>query len=226
MFGTAPPRLTPRDREPSLRNVRLLLVDDDADTREALAAVLASYESEVKVAASVADALATLRAWQPDVLISDVSLPGEDGYALIRQVRALGGRAGGRIPAVALTGNVLSEDRVRLLSAGFQMHVAKPVDVSELVHVIACLAANVTVPLVTAAASALPIADAPLPAPDAASPAHDLRQPLFAMRLWLNLLESEVATTLSSEGRAHLAQLRASIAAMDAIISRKLGPKS
>jgi len=218
MYGVPRPTFEPQPA--TLKNVRLLLVDDDADTREALAAVLSKYHSEVRVAGCAADALATLQAWRPDVLVSDVSLPGEDGYALIGRVRALGPDAGGGTPAIALTGHARRDDRVRLISAGFQVYLTKPVDCSELVQMVASLAGCGDAGLVASTAPLAAVATAPSTPAAREALVHDLRQPLFAMRLWLNLLESEIGQTVSAEGRAHIAQLRASIAAMDAMIRR------
>ena len=222
MYGAPRPAFEPQSA--TLKNVRLLLVEDDADTREALAAVLSKYRGEVRVADCAADALAILQAWRPDVLVSDVSLPGDDGYALIGWVRALGPDAGGGTPAIAITGHSHREDRVRLIAAGFQVYLTKPVDCSELVQMVASLAGCGDADLVATTAPAHPLAAVPS---GEASPAgltgHDLRQPLFAMRLWLNLLESEIGKTVTAEGRAHIAQLRASIAAMDAMIRLHVG---
>jgi hypothetical protein len=85
-------------------------------------------------------ALAAVREWRPDVLVSDVAMPGEDGYWLIERVRALGADEGGATPAVALTAYVRMEDRLRVLSAGFDLYVPKPVDPAELRDVVARLA--------------------------------------------------------------------------------------
>ncbi len=120
--------------------VRVLVVDDEADARELLQAVLAQCGAEVRAVGSVQAAMEELRQWRPDVLISDIGMPGEDGYQLIRQVRALSHKEGGSIPAAALTAYARSEDRLRALKAGFQTHVAKPVEPAELVAVVASLA--------------------------------------------------------------------------------------
>ena len=84
--------------------------------------------------------MAMIRSQAPDVLVSDIGMPQEDGYALIRQVRALGTEAGGDVPAVALTAYARAEDRVKAIRAGFQMHVAKPVEGAELLAMVASLA--------------------------------------------------------------------------------------
>ena len=127
----------------SLTGVRVLLVDDEADARELLTAVLERAGAEVCAAASVAQALevfAVTSQWRPDVLVSDIGMPGEDGYSLIRKVRALEPERAGEVPAAALTAYARAEDRLRALSAGYQMHVAKPVEPDELVLVVARLA--------------------------------------------------------------------------------------
>jgi PAS domain S-box-containing protein len=127
---------------PSLEGLRVLLVDDDIDTLEALAAVLTQAGAEVRTASSVAQAFEVLASgWQPVVIASDLGMPGEDGYALIRRLRELPAERGGRIPAVALTAYARVEDRLKVLSAGFQMHVPKPIEPAELAAVVASAAA-------------------------------------------------------------------------------------
>ncbi len=123
-----------------LDGLKVLVVDDEADTRELLRVMLGQCGAEVIAAGSAGEALALLRQAQPDVLISDIGMPGEDGYELIRQVRALAAKRGGKVPAVALTAYARAEDRLQVLKAGYQMHVAKPVELSELVAIIASLA--------------------------------------------------------------------------------------
>jgi CheY-like chemotaxis protein len=123
-----------------LSGVRVLVVDDEADARELLRVVLEKSGAELKLAGSVPDALALFKEWKPDVLVSDIGMPGEDGYALIRRVRSLPHNDGGSIPAAALTAYATSEDRLRALISGFQIHVSKPVDPLELVAVVASLA--------------------------------------------------------------------------------------
>jgi PAS domain S-box-containing protein len=124
---------------PSLAGVRVLLVDDDADGRELVTRMLALSGAEVCTAGSTAEALAALDEWRPDVLISDIGMPGEDGYVLIKKLRALPAERGGRIPALALTAYAGLQDRLRALSAGYQSHVPKPVEQAELVAVLASL---------------------------------------------------------------------------------------
>ncbi|MCA1616283.1 MAG: GAF domain-containing protein [Acidobacteria bacterium] len=125
---------------PELDGLRVLIVEDDADSRDLLVAVLRQCRAEVLAVPGVAEALDAFDAWHPQVLISDIEMPGEDGYALIRQVRARPPEGGGRIPAAALTAYARAEDRMRALLAGFQIHVPKPVEPAELAAVVASLA--------------------------------------------------------------------------------------
>jgi PAS domain S-box-containing protein len=125
--------------QPTLGGARILLVDDEPDTVETLRVVLEQAGAEIRTATSAGDALATLEAWRADVLVCDIGMPEEDGYALIRKVRALGPEHGGYIPAVALTAYARAEDRLKVLSSGFQMHVAKPVEPAELIAVMATM---------------------------------------------------------------------------------------
>ena len=128
------------DESPRLDGVRVLVVEDEADARHLLAAVLQKRGARVFMAASGAEALEMLERDRPDVLLSDIALQDQDGYDLIRKVRALSAERGGRIPAAALTGYGRLEDRMRALSAGFQLHAAKPVEPAELIAVVASLA--------------------------------------------------------------------------------------
>ncbi|HEX8073167.1 MAG TPA: ATP-binding protein [Pyrinomonadaceae bacterium] len=130
------------DRTPALAGVRVLVVDDDEDTRQMISAVLKRAGGDVRACASAGAAVETLRRWQPDVLLSDIGMPGEDGYDLIRRVRALAAEQGGRTPAAALTAYARADDRQRVLAAGYQLHVAKPVGSAELVTAVASLAAG------------------------------------------------------------------------------------
>jgi signal transduction histidine kinase/ActR/RegA family two-component response regulator len=125
-----------------LDGIRVLVVDDEASTNEAVQALLMSCGAEVRVASSAAEALAVLDGWEPDVLLSDIAMPGEDGYELIRKVRERDAVRGGRLPAVALTAYAKIEDRVSILAAGFQMYLSKPTDPAELVAVVASLASR------------------------------------------------------------------------------------
>ena len=125
---------------PQLSGLRVLLVEDEVDVRELVAALLQRCGARVVEAASTAEALEALRRERPDVLISDIGMPGEDGYALIRKVRALPPEEGGRVLAVAMTAYARREDRTRALLAGFQMHVPKPIEPGELLATLASLA--------------------------------------------------------------------------------------
>jgi PAS domain S-box-containing protein len=120
-----------------LDRLRVLVVDDDPDALELVAAILTGAGAVVRTCSSASAALAVLREWRPHVLVSDVDMPGEDGYSLIQKVRALDGQQGGRTPAIALTAYGRIEDRVRTLSAGYSMHVPKPIDPGELTAIIA-----------------------------------------------------------------------------------------
>jgi signal transduction histidine kinase/CheY-like chemotaxis protein len=122
-----------------LTEVRVLVVDDEADARELLTIALTQCGAEVRAAATVNAALDILDEWQPDLLVSDIGMPSEDGYQLIRRVRARESERGGAIPALALTGYASSEDAARALAAGYQTHMAKPVAPSELVAKVASL---------------------------------------------------------------------------------------
>jgi len=125
-----------------LDGIRVVLVEDDPDGRQVLALLLELAGAKVSSFGSVQDALTQLDLLQPHVIVSDVGMPGEDGFALIRRLRAREVQRGGRtLPAIALTGYVGSEYRTRILAAGFQAHVGKPVDPDEIVAAVASLAA-------------------------------------------------------------------------------------
>ncbi|HYP53930.1 MAG TPA: ATP-binding protein, partial [Pyrinomonadaceae bacterium] len=123
----------------SLAGLRLLVVEDEPDTLDLLRISLSGYGAEVTTAASAAEALEALGRARPDVLVSDVGMPGEDGYELLRRVRALGAGRGGDVIAVALTAYAREEDRALALDAGFQEHVPKPVEPSALAKLISRL---------------------------------------------------------------------------------------
>jgi len=127
------------DRPEHLRALRVLVVDDDADARRLVAAILEDCGCIVTTASSVPAALERLAEQVPDVLLSDVGMPERDGYELIRRLRALPRDRGGDIPAAALTAYARPEDRRRLLEAGFSMHLPKPIEPAELVAVVATL---------------------------------------------------------------------------------------
>ena len=125
---------------PSLEGLKVLVVDDEPDTREMIRAVLERCSSVVTTAGSAAEARVAFARTRPDVLVCDIGMPGEDGYAVIGSVRALPAEEGGRTPAIALTAYARVEDRVRALMAGFQVHVPKPVEPMELAALVASLA--------------------------------------------------------------------------------------
>jgi PAS domain S-box-containing protein len=124
---------------PRLDGLRLLVIDDEEDARYVVATVLRGQGAEVHLAASAIEALAKLEDVRPDVVVSDIGMPETDGYALIRQIRALPATLGGRTPAVALTAYARREDAERAFAAGFQMHVAKPIEPAQLAIVVANL---------------------------------------------------------------------------------------
>jgi len=128
------------DCPPQLGGLRVLVVDDDAETLEMLRFILEGCKARVCTASSAAAALEAIKAEAFDVIISDIGMPEEDGYSLIAKVRALDKERGGRIPAVALTAYAGEEDRIRALRSGFQIHVPKPLTPNELVAVVANLA--------------------------------------------------------------------------------------
>ncbi|MEO6213446.1 MAG: response regulator, partial [Vicinamibacterales bacterium] len=127
------------DTLPSLAGISVLVVDNEADTRELVRAVLESCGARVLEADGAREALAVIAADRPDVMLSDIAMPGEDGYSLIRKVRAL--RSPARtLPAAAFTAFATAADRARALLAGYQAHLPKPVEPSELAAVVAALA--------------------------------------------------------------------------------------
>ncbi|HEV2761442.1 MAG TPA: PAS domain S-box protein [Pyrinomonadaceae bacterium] len=135
---TAPSRETP----PALLGVRVLLVEDDPDTLELTKVFLRRHGAEVTAVASAEDALSALADDRPDVIVSDIGMPGMDGYELLRRVRALSPDEGGLTPALALTAYAGDADRVHALRAGFQSHVSKPVNPPALLEAVAALAAR------------------------------------------------------------------------------------
>ena len=134
------------DREPTdsveaweLAGVRVMIVDDEPETRELLTSVLNTRGATVKSCASAAEALAVIDEWKPAVLVSDIGMPEEDGYSLVRRVRRLPSEQR-NVPAVALTAYARDEDRMQALAAGFQTHVPKPIEFTKLLLVVATLA--------------------------------------------------------------------------------------
>ncbi|AUX40238.1 histidine kinase [Sorangium cellulosum] len=130
------------DAASDLGGLHVLLVEDDADARELLQEVLSQHRAEVTAVASVREALAAFGAARPHVLVSDIAMPGEDGYELIRTIRQHPPQAGGDLPALALTAYARKEDQKRALDAGFHMHATKPIEPAALVAAVAHLAAR------------------------------------------------------------------------------------
>jgi CheY-like chemotaxis protein len=120
-----------------LYGLKILVVDDDVDTRELIEWVLKRVGAEVTSVGSAREALDVLEREKPHIMVSDIAMPGEDGYTLLKKIRALPPERGGRIPAIALTAHSLVQDRLQSLRAGFQSHVPKPVVPEELVEVVA-----------------------------------------------------------------------------------------
>jgi CheY-like chemotaxis protein len=121
---------------PSLDGIKVLVVDDEADARELLMTMLGQYGADVTAVATAQEALQALPQLNPNVLVSDIGMPFEDGYTLIRKVRAMDAEQGGCIPAVALTAYASTSDRTQALLAGFQIHVPKPANAIELAVVV------------------------------------------------------------------------------------------
>lgn len=125
---------------PLLQKVSLLIVDDEEDARTMLAKMLSKAGAQVTTASSASQALELLAAPLPNVIISDIGMPDKDGYDLIREIRSRSQECGGHVPAIALTAYTRTEDRIKAISAGFQMHISKPADSVELVTMVASLA--------------------------------------------------------------------------------------
>ena len=128
------------ENAPRLDGLKILAVDDQRDTLEVIEAILIQCGAEVRTCGDAAGAVEAVRTWHPDLLVADIGLPGEDGYSLIQRVRDLPPDEGGKTPAVALTAYARVEDRMRTLSAGYHMHVAKPVEPLDLVTILGTLA--------------------------------------------------------------------------------------
>jgi CheY-like chemotaxis protein len=136
------PRLDGLLKQPSttLTRVRVLVVDDEADARDLIASVLVDAGASVATARSAAEGFDSLKQSRPDVLVSDIGLPGEDGLSFIQRVRGLAPADGGRVPALALTAYARETDRTQALTAGFTTHIGKPVDPAALVSAVSNLA--------------------------------------------------------------------------------------
>jgi CheY-like chemotaxis protein len=131
---------TPTSLPVGLEHIRVLVVDDDPDARELVAYVLETCGMEVHTAASASDARTELGAVTPHVIISDIGMPQEDGYSLIRSIRTLAAEDKKNIPAIALTAFAANEDRTRALVEGFNVYMAKPVEPTALVMAVTDLA--------------------------------------------------------------------------------------
>jgi PAS domain S-box-containing protein len=146
-FDLEPPEVI--DQALELGGLRVLAVDNDADARDLIKTILTQYGAVVETASSTGQALALFdrpEEWQPELLISDIEMPEADGYQLIRKLREMESRRGRRVPAIALTAYARTEDRLRSLSAGFHMHVTKPVEPVELLTIVASLTGRLSRP--------------------------------------------------------------------------------
>ncbi|MUG93952.1 response regulator [Scytonema sp. UIC 10036] len=135
-----PMRLNSNSEFPSLNGLRILIVDDNVDTLELITFILEQCQAQVKTATSASDAISIFLQFKPEVLISDIGMPGEDGYSLIQKIRTLPPEQNGQVPAAALTAFAGESESSRALAAGFQIHISKPVDPTELVAAIVKLA--------------------------------------------------------------------------------------
>jgi CheY-like chemotaxis protein len=140
--GVETSRADARADRASLANLTVLVVDDEEDARDLLREVLESAGARVLAVGSAADALAALSSWRPSVIVSDIGMPGMDGYALMRAVRGLPPGSGGNVAAIAVTAYSSVEDAAQARAAGFQAHLAKPVDPAQLVSGVASAAAS------------------------------------------------------------------------------------
>jgi CheY-like chemotaxis protein len=129
----------PFDDLNSLQGLHILIVDDDRDSLDLLVTVLQQCGAQVVTAGSASEGLEVISHAKPDIVISDIEMPNEDGYAFMRKLRALPANQGGQIPSVALTAHAKAEDRMRALAAGFHIHVPKPVEPAELLVAIKSL---------------------------------------------------------------------------------------
>jgi CheY-like chemotaxis protein len=140
-----PPATTPVDEvsEIDLAGVRILVVEDDLDALDLITIDLAEHGAKVRGVGSAAEAVALLKSEPFDLLISDIGMANTDGYNLIKQVRQQEGHQGEHIPAIALTAYARTQDRIRAIAAGYNTHVAKPVEIRELVTVVKCLTGRI-----------------------------------------------------------------------------------
>ena len=126
----------------TIEGARVLIVEDDPGAREALTQMLGLRGAVVRSAGSAVDAMACFEEFRPELLVSDIAMPDEDGCSLLHRIRALGAERGGDVPALALTALASDEDRRRSAEAGFQVHLAKPVEIDHLVAVLASMRAD------------------------------------------------------------------------------------
>jgi CheY-like chemotaxis protein len=127
----------------ALDGLQVLIVDSDPDSRYLLTMIFEGYGVETIAATSAAEALEILKQVKPDLLISEIRLPKEDGYSLMHKVKALESTEQVQIPAIALTGHAREDDRARALSVGFEEHLPKPFDIDELITTVACLTQHI-----------------------------------------------------------------------------------
>jgi signal transduction histidine kinase/DNA-binding response OmpR family regulator len=138
-ISTPDQKIVLSDRAPKLTGLRVLVVDDQPDARDLLATILHLSGAKVQTSGSVTEAINALITWQPEIVITDIAMPNGDGFELIRRIRELEPEGDGRMPIIALTANAGAEDRIRVLAAGFQLHLTKPVEPDELVVSVASL---------------------------------------------------------------------------------------
>jgi CheY-like chemotaxis protein len=129
----------PQDNWSSLKGLQVLVIDDNLDALELTKIILEGYEVEVLLANSASEGFRIFSQLKPDILICDITMPVEDGYSLIRKIRTLEVEQGGEIPAIALTASVRDEERILSLEAGFQIHLAKPFEIDNLIAAVAQL---------------------------------------------------------------------------------------
>jgi CheY-like chemotaxis protein len=127
-------------RLPDLSGLRVLVVDDEPDGRDVIAQILSTRGAETAAASSADEAIRVLRSFKPDVLLSDIRMPGKDGYQLLQEIHSLEADEGRNVPAIALTGFARAEDRKLALLTGYRFHLAKPFDPAELIVAVAMLA--------------------------------------------------------------------------------------
>ena len=130
-------KVTPAFAGKILHGLRILVVDDEPDSRELVATILKRCGGEVRCSKSAAEAIRAFKEWHPDLLISDIAMPNEDGFILLKKLRSLKSKRAKQIPAVALSAYASDEDRSLALEKGFQLHLPKPIEPDHLVTSIA-----------------------------------------------------------------------------------------